>query len=101
MFDDMPLVYRYHVHLFVVCRMLICVVTVAYSHFHCPSIPHSAMDQVMDQFSLQRLFLAVMGIQFWWVVQSFAAHMWGTARCNESVRHESHDMSQLHHIHIT
>ena len=28
MFDDMPLVYRYHVHVFDVCRMLICVVTV-------------------------------------------------------------------------
>lgn len=98
MFDDMPLVYRYHVHLFVVFRMLICVVTVAYSHIPPSHTPHSTMDDVMEQISLKRLFLAVIGLQSWWVIQSFAKSMWWT---DESVRHESHDMSQLHHIHIT
>ena len=52
----------------------------------------------MEQISLKRLFLAVIGLQSWWVIQSFAKSMWWT---DESVRHESHDMSQLHHIHIT
>ena len=95
MFDDMPLVYRYHVHLFVVCRMLICVVTVAYSHIPPSHTPHSAMDELMDQFSVKRLFIAVIGLQMWWAVQSIAANMWGTIRCN-SVASYPHHMSQLH-----
>ena len=47
-----------------VCRMLLCAFTVACALVICTShTPHSAMDDVMWQFSFKRLFTGVIGMQ--------------------------------------